>query len=272
MSQKLRISLTLNEDIVNKIDSITDGYEMKNRSDAIEKILNAYFNKQKLKQAIILCGGRGNKHANQTQDIPESMTLVQNTPILEHIILHLKNEGITEIILAVGYKHETIVNYFGNGQKYGININYMIEKEPQGTAGAILQAKDMITNTFLILNGDVISKIPIDDMLKMHRQTNSQATMAITTSENPQNYGVAQLRGNKITGFVEKPTKKDAMTKLINAGTYIAEPSIFELIADMKNKNPDKKLMLEDMFDIISKQDLLAGYIYDGIWLDINKK
>ena len=270
MSQKLRISLTLNEDIVNKIDSITDGYEMKNRSDAIEKILNAYFNKQKLKQAIILCGGRGNK--NQTQDIPESMTLVKKTPILEHLIQHLKNEGITEIILAVGYKHETIINYFGNGQKYEININYMIEKEPQGTAGAILQAKDMIPNTFLILNGDVISKIPIDDMLKMHRQTNSQATMAITTSENPQNYGVAQLRGNKITGFVEKPTKEDAMTKLINAGAYIAEPAIFELIADMKNKNPNKKLMLEDMFDIISKQDLLAGYIYDGTWLDINKK
>ncbi|NOR85222.1 hypothetical protein GQ473_03825 [archaeon] len=270
MSQKLRISLTLNEDIVNKIDNLTDGQEMKNRSDTIEKILIKHFEKQKLKQAIILCGGKGNN--NTKKDIPESMTLVQNIPILEHLILHLKKEGIEEIILAVGYKHETIINYFGNGQKFRININYMIENKPQGTAGAILQAKDMITKTFLILNGDVISKIPIDDMLKMHRQTKTQATMALTTAENPQDYGVAQLRGNKIIGFVEKPEKTQAMTKLINAGTYIAEPSIFELITDMKNNNPGKKLMLENMFDIISKQGLLTGYVYDGNWFDINNK
>ncbi|MCK4968840.1 MAG: hypothetical protein KAS12_07330 [Candidatus Aenigmarchaeota archaeon] len=272
MAQKHRISLTLDEEIVKRIDDITDGVEMKNRSDAIEKILKTHFKNQKLKQAIILCGGRGIKNQPATLELPESMMPYKNKPILEHIITHLKNEGLEEIILAVGYKHEKITSYFGNGQKLGIAMNYIIENEPKGTAGAILEAKDMINETFIILNGDVIAKINILDMLKMHRQTKTQATMALTTTENPQNYGVAQLRGNKIIGFVEKPEKNKAMTKLINAGVYIAEPSIFELIADMKNKDKNKKLMLEDMFNIISKQELLTGYVYDGAWFDVNTK
>ncbi|MCK5474079.1 MAG: NTP transferase domain-containing protein [Candidatus Aenigmarchaeota archaeon] len=269
MGQKHRISLTLDEELVKKIDQSVDGFIIKNRSDAIEKIIANYLEKQKVKQAIILCGGKGIGNRPLTLDMPEAMLPIKEKPILEHLITHLKNEGIEEIILAVGYKHEKIISYFGNGLKFGINIKYLIEKEPLGTAGAILQAKGMIDSTFLVLNGDVVGKIPVEDMLKTHRQTKAKTTIALTTTDNPEEYGVVQLRGTTITGFVEKPDKEKAMTNLINAGVYLAEPNIFETIQKNSKKG---KLMLEELFDILSKEELLSGYVYDGSWFDVSTK
>lgn len=247
---KKRVSLTLDEELVSKIDKEADNYEI-NRSQMVEKLADDYFQAKGLDTAVILCGDPEN----------ETLTLYEGKPVLSHIIEHLSQEGIKRAILLVGNNKDEIAPNFGSKHE-GVTLEYVEEDSPEGTASALLKAKDLIGNTFVALNGHVISDVDFKEMQEMHREEAGPATVALTTVEDASKYGVVTLKGRKVLGFEEKPSQP--ATKLINAGTYILEPEIFSVIED--NNETD----LEEVFKHLAEENSINGYIYGGEWRDIS--
>ncbi|MFB6145780.1 MAG: sugar phosphate nucleotidyltransferase [Candidatus Nanohaloarchaea archaeon] len=244
---KKRVSLTLEENIVERIDSEADRKDV-NRSQMVENIVDGYFKQKGLETAVILCGD------------PELKTLKlhEGKPVLSHILDHLFSEGISRVILLAG-KNDEIEENFGSEYR-DLALEYVSEEDPRGTAAALEEVESKIDRPFVTLNGHVITDVDLQDMLRVHEEERSIATMSLTAVEDPSNYGVARLKGRKILGFVEKPEPGDEPSRLINAGTYIFGPEIFDEI------NEDS---LETVFEKLAKDRRLSGYIYGGKWEEI---
>jgi NDP-sugar pyrophosphorylase family protein len=224
--------------------------------------LTRAFGENKPGTAIILAGGKGTRMKPMTNFIPKIMLRIQDKPLLEHNIDLLKKHGIKNIIVSIGYKGDQIKEYFGDGSQYGVNITYIEENEPMGTAGPLNLLKGKINNTFILMNGDELKDIDLEDMFLFHRKNKSIATIALTTVEDPSNYGVAVMNGNKVRTFVEKPAKEHAPSKLISAGLYILEPEVLKII-------PEGFSMIEnDVFPKLASNDKLLGYVFSGQWYD----
>ena len=246
---KSRVSLTIENDLLKRIDKETEK-RSKNRSQLIEDIIKQYFNRKGLNTAVVLCGDKENK----------TLDLYEGKPVLSHILEQLRKEGIKRAILLVGKNKQDIEPHFGSDHKDMV-IEYIEEKKLSGSGNALKKAENKIDETFLALNGHVISDVDLQDMLETHRSQNSIASLALTTVENPSNYGVAKLKGNKIKGFEEKPSPGQEPSRLINAGTYILEPSIFDILNGYSELN--------ELFKELTSKDQLTGYIYGGEWKDI---
>ncbi len=215
-----------------------------------------------IKKAVILAGGKGTRLRPLTYDIPKALLDVHGKTITEHIFDLLKKYDIKEVILAVGYLKEKIKEYFQDGSKFGVNITYVDEDTPLGTAGPLKLAKNQINGSFIVSNGDELKKIDIQKMFEFHKKENALVTIALTEVEDPSVYGVAKLDGSKIVEFVEKPKKEDAPSNLINAGFYIIEPEVIDMI-------PDGFSMLEkDIFPTLATKGRLAGFPFPGQWFD----
>lgn len=251
MSKK-RISLTLEEETVERIDNEAEREEL-NRSQKIQRVLENYFESKGLKNAVILCGD---------PDI-KSLDLYKGSSVLAHIIEHLSEEGIRRAVLLSGQNRGRIEKEFGKEYE-GVNLDYVEEESPRGTAAALEQVEaELGDESFVVLNGHVITDVDLDEMLRTHREQDTIATMALTTVENPSNYGVARLKGQKILGFEEKPDPDQTPSRLINAGTYIFQPEIFQHL------NNDS---LEQVFENLVDKSQLSGYIYGGGWIDIDDR
>jgi len=258
---KERITITLDKELIKEIDKKVDGHKIKNRSHAIELNLMSSLGNNKPKKALILAGGKGTRLKPITNEIPKQLMPIHGKTILEHVLDLFKKHGIKDIILSIGYKGDNIKEYFGNGKKFNVNIVYVEEDTPLGTAGPIRLAKDLLNDTFIVCNADELKDIDLFDMYLSHKENKATATIALTTVEDPSVYGVARLQGNKILEFVEKP-KKEAPSNLINSGLYIFEPSIINYI-------PEGRSMLEkDVFPKLAKDGKLFGYIFSGQWFD----
>lgn len=256
---KQKLSITLEEAMVERLDEMIDRKAVKSRSHAIEKIVGERFDDHVTK-AVVLCGGEGTRLRPITYEIPKPMVPIRGRPILEYIMESLRASGIKEVVLAVGYKHEKIISHFG--EKWGgVDIKYTIEKKPLGTGKCLHLARDELNETFFMINGDVLCRADLKDMLAFHRKEECMATIALTSVKDTKGYGVVVMKGGKIVNFVEKP--KVAPTNLINAGVYLFEPSIFDYL-------PDKTFfMIEEVFTRLAREGNLAGYVYDGKWFDV---
>ncbi|MBI4894873.1 MAG: NTP transferase domain-containing protein [Candidatus Aenigmarchaeota archaeon] len=256
-----RISLTIDKDILDKVDKVVDGTTIKNRSHAIEMLLMKSLG-PKLSKAIILCGGKGTRFRPITYEIPKALIPVHGKPIISHILDLFKKYQIMEIYLSVGYLKDRVKERFGDGSKLGFSIKYVEEDEPLGTAGFLRLVSD-IDSDFIVSNGDELKDINIEEMYKIHRENNALVTIALTTVSDPSAYGVAKLDGNKILDFVEKPKKGEEPSNLINAGFYIISPEVMKMI-------PKGFAMFEkDVFPKIAKMGRLYGYMFGGQWFDI---
>jgi len=259
---KERITLTIEKEILQRVDQSVNGTDIKNRSHAVELLLTKAFGENKPSKAIILAGGKGARMKPMTNMLPKPMLRIQDKPILEHNIELLKNHGIKDIIVSIGYRGEQIKEYFGDGSQFGVNIAYIEEDEPMGTAGPLNMLKGKINDTFILMNGDELKDIDLEDMFMFHKKNKSTATIALTTVEDPSNYGVAVMNGNKVMTFVEKPSKQNAPSKLISAGLYILEPEVLKSV-------PEGFSMIEnDVFPKLASNDKLLGYIFSGQWFD----
>ncbi len=258
---KERITITIDENMLKLLDDQVDGIAIKNRSHAIELNLAKSLQKKAIAQAVIFAGGK----YNITQDrheIPTVMVKIKGKPILEHNILMLKKQGVTDIILALSHQKEMIKEYFGNGDKLGVKINYVEDENPQGTAGALRSAASHITGTFIACNGDEMKTIDIRDMFAFHRKQGTLATLAVTTRSNPKDYGVVVLNGNNVYSFIEKPTGS-IPTNLINAGLYILEPEVISMTPQGFGR------LEQDVFPKLAKKEELSGYVFYGAWQDV---
>ena len=260
---KEKISITLDESIIKDIDRFVDGTKVKNRSHAIELLISRSLGHNRPKIAVFLLGGAGTRFRPITYEMPKALLPLQGKTVSEHLFDLFKKYGITKFIFSLGYKADKIQEYFGNGSKWGVEIIYVVEEKPLGSAGALRLAKEHLKDgPFIVTNGDELKDIDIEDMYKTHKETGAKITVALTTVENPSVYGVAAMKGNKILKFVEKPKKEDAPSNLINSGLSIWEPSAI-------NEIPEGFSMYEkQVFPILAEKGELFGYIFEGQWFD----
>jgi mannose-1-phosphate guanylyltransferase len=218
-----------------------------------------------MKTAVILAGGLGTRLYPVTYEIPKPLIPVQGRTLTEHVLDVLKEHGVKEVILALGYRADQIQKYFGTGRKFGLKIKYVIEKEPLGTGGwmHLIKKKDIPKEDFIVLNGDNLFDIDFEKMLEVHKRTGALATDALTAVEDVEHYGVVEMDGDYILRFVEKPKREEAPSNRINSGWYIFSPEIF------KQMPSEKKFMLErELFPKLAAQRKLAGFKSDAQWFD----
>lgn len=220
-------------------------------------------------QAVILAGGKGTRLLPLTVYRPKPLIPFFNRPIMEYIVESLTKFGVDEIIVLVGYLKERIFEYFGNGEEFGVEIKYSNgENLKLGTAGALKKAEKFIKDTFLVVSGDILTNLDFRSLVEYHKKKKGPATIALTKVEDPSAYGVAVLDNEgRISYFKEKPKKEDAPSNLVNAGIYVFEPEIFDLIP--KGKNFDFSL---DLFPKMLNENIpIYGYPFDEYWNDIGR-
>lgn len=215
-------------------------------------------------KVFILAGGFGTRLRSKISDLPKSMAPVAGRPFLEWQLMALKAQGFADIVLCLGYLSDKIIDYFGDGSKFGVKIDYSIEEEPLGTAGAIRNASDFIDDTFLLLNGDTFFDVDYRALLDFHEGKEAALSLSLVMVEDATRYGSVRIDINsRVAGFEEK--RPDALELgYINAGVYAIEPSILDYIA------PGKAVSLENEIipTIISKEPVF-GYVSDGYFIDI---
>jgi NDP-sugar pyrophosphorylase family protein len=180
--------------------------------------------------AIVLAGGKGERLRPFTEDRPKAMVEIMGIPILGYQIGWLQAQGITDLVIASGYRHEVIESYFGNGDRLGLRITHAVEHEPLGRGGALRAALGQIPpseDVVVATNGDVITNFPLAPLLTAHRAARSVATVVLTPFVSP--YGIVEVDDEeRVTRFREKPE----LPYWINAGIYALSPAIRSLLPE----------------------------------------
>ncbi len=210
--------------------------------------------------AIILVGGLGTRLRPLTDKTPKPLLPLKGKPIVQHSLENLKKHGVKNIILSAGYGAEPIQQYFGDGTSLGLSINYSIETEPLGTGGAVKLAAQNLNKPFFLIWGDNLMDINYQEMYKAYLRDAPQITMALTPREDVEHFGVATLKKNKITAFVEKPRREEAPSNYINAGAFIIDPKCLEML-------PEGKSSIErDCFEKLAPLGEISAFIHSGQW------
>lgn len=217
-------------------------------------------------QAIVLAAGQGTRMGPLTRNKPKVMLPIANKPILSHVILSARDAGIKEFVLVVGYRAEVVKQYFGDGSEMNVSIEYVHQEKQLGTADAIGCAEEHVDDRFLVLNGDIIvSPQDIKNMIK----DSSDAVMAAMQVENPSEFGVLEVRDNRVLRVIEKPRKPP--TNLANAGIYIFPLSIFEAVRRTA-LSVRKEYEITDSLQLLINEGTDAGYLtVSENWLDIGR-
>lgn len=173
---------------------------------------------------VIMAGGKGTRLRPHTESCPKPMLEIAGKPMLEHIIERAKSEGFERFVLSIHYLGHMIENHFGDGSQFGVQIKYLREEAPLGTAGALSLLEESPSLPFVVTNGDVMTDIRYGELLDFHSRHLADATMAVRLHEWQHPFGVVQMRGIEITGFEEKPISRSH----INAGVYALSPEAVE--------------------------------------------
>ncbi len=183
-------------------------------------------------KAVILVGGQGTRLRPLTLATPKPMVPLANQPFVSYVLEHLQDHGIEDIVFSMGYLPEGIKSYFGDGSRLGLNLTYVIEEHPLGTAGAVKNVEEHVRDSdFLVLNGDILTDLDIRSMIERHREKKAVGTLALTPVENPTAYGLVRMgNDDEVLGFLEKPSWDQIDTNLINAGTYVLSSQVLDMI------------------------------------------
>jgi NDP-sugar pyrophosphorylase family protein len=213
-------------------------------------------------RAVILAGGKGTRLLPYTTVIPKPLMPVGDRPILELIIRQLKHYGFSRVTMAVGHLAELIEAYFGNGNKYGIKIDYSREDEPLGTIGS-LSLIDTLDTTFLVMNGDVLTNLDYLKLVDFHKKNQAVATIASYNKEVKVDLGILEMdEGFELKDYIEKPTFKYD----VSMGIYVFEPEILSFI------EPNAYLDFPDLVQTLIKDNRkVIAFPFDGYWLDIGR-
>lgn len=214
-------------------------------------------------KAVILAAGKGTRMGPLTESRPKVMLPLANRPLLEHIIVNLKTADIREFLIVAGYHKEKITDYFKDGSRLGVDIEYIEQNVQKGTADAIAVARDSIRERFLVTNGDVLTGIPD---IKRICNAKGEAVLTAMKVANPVEYGILCVKGKRVEKLIEKP-KKPA-SDLANAGIYIFEPSIFDAIENTKS-SPRGELEITDSIQLLIDSGKEVNYTKLQEWQDI---
>lgn len=220
-------------------------------------------------RAVVLVGGFGTRLRPLTFTTPKPMLPVGHRPIVENLVRMLAAAGIDEVVLGLGFKPEPFMEAFPDGICAGVRLHYAVEPEPLDTAGAIRFAADHagIDDTFVVVNGDVLTDLDVSSLIAFHRSKKAEATIHLTPVEDPSAYGVVAIDADgRVERFVEKPAPGTAPSNLINAGTYVLEPSVLRRI------ETGRKVSIErEIFPLIVADGRLFAMATDDYWIDTGR-
>jgi len=187
-------------------------------------------------QALILAGGKGTRLRPLTVYTPKPIVPICNRPFLLYQIDTLRRAGITDITLSLSYQPQKIEQQLGDGSDYGVNLKYTVEPQPMGTAGAYKFAEELIREPTVVFNGDILTDLDLKTVIREHKERQAMATIVLTPVEDPSAYGVVETEaGGRVLRFLEKPKPEESTCKNINAGTYVLEPGVLDLIPAGEN-------------------------------------
>lgn len=211
--------------------------------------------------AVIMAGGYGKRLLPLTERVPKPMLPVGEKPLLELTIQQLRRSGIREISLTTHYLPDSIIQYFGDGCEFGVRLNYLKEDSPLGTAGGLRLIK-RIEKPLLIINGDILTGVPFHEMLNFHRKHNAMLTIGVRKHDVQVPFGVVELNGTDILQIREKPL----LNFFINAGIYVAEPTVCEYI------KPGQPLDMTDLVQLLLHAGKpVVGFPIVEYWLDVGR-
>ena len=217
-------------------------------------------------RAVVLVGGFGTRLRPLTSDLPKQMLPIVDRPMIEHVVGHLAAHGVEEVVLSLGFLPDAFLDTYADGRCAGIPLYYAVEPEALDTAGAIrFAAEDAgIDEAFLVLNGDVLTDLAVDELIVFHRASGAEATVSLTPVDDPSRYGVVPTDADgRVTGFVEKPPAGAAPCNWINAGTYVFEPSVIDRI------EPGRRVSVErEVFPAMADEGVLYGLRSEAYWVD----
>jgi len=218
-------------------------------------------------KAVILAGGKATRLLPLTYNTPKAMVPVLNTPFLEYVLRHLSRHGIKEAILALSQSQgQPIESYLGDGRQIGVRLYYSIEDTPLGTAGALKNAERYLEGTFLMLSGDIFTDLDFTAMIDFHRQKKAKATIALTRVDDPTRYGLIETNAdNRITRFLEKPSRNEVTTNTINASIYVLEPDVLAQIPCEIEVSMER----ETFPQLLERGELVCAYQYPDYWIDM---
>ncbi|HJJ47886.1 MAG TPA: sugar phosphate nucleotidyltransferase [Methanocorpusculum sp.] len=212
-------------------------------------------------QCVILAAGEGSRMRPLTTSRPKVMLPLCGRPMLEHLVCNLRDTGITDIILVVGYKEESIRAWFGNGSWLGVSIKYVVQRKQLGTADALRVAEPFVKGRFMMLNGDMI--VDVSDLAKLSSM--DAPVMAVSTTEHPENFGVVTVGGERITSLEEKtPHPK---SNIINAGAYLFDKEIFAVLKQVSPSSRGEYELTDALMDYIAAGCLSCFTL--SVWMDV---
>lgn len=213
-------------------------------------------------KAVIQAGGKGSRLRPYTLVLPKPLLPVGNLPVIELLLKWLRRSGVSEAIITTGYLGHLLKALCGNGKQWDMSIEYSEEVEPLGTIGALNLVRDKLKDTFLVVNGDLLTDLNLRKFIEFHRNHDSALTVGVTQKSIQVDLGVIEAEGENVQGFQEKPV----FTYDVSMGIYCMEPSVLELIPQGVPFGFDDLMyrMLEDKEDI-------KVYRHDGSWKDIGR-
>jgi dTDP-glucose pyrophosphorylase/CBS domain-containing protein len=212
-------------------------------------------------EAVIMAGGLGTRLRPLTDHLPKPMLPVGNKPLMEWILGQLREIGIRKINISTHYKPEKIVEHFGDGRAYGVELKYVHEDEPLGTGGA-LSLLTVPTSPLLVINGDVLSEVNLSALIDYHKENKADLTVGVRRIEFEVPYGVVECDGPDVTSLKEKPR----LGVLINAGIYLLDPKVFDFITEEKHFD-----MPDLVHWLMAAKRKVVGFPIAEMWIDIGQ-
>ncbi len=218
--------------------------------------------KHKDNWVVIMAGGVGSRLRPLTNSVPKPMLPVNGSPVLEILIKTFISQGFNKFYISVNYLAEQVKGHFGDGKKYGIEIRYLEEAKPLGTGGALSLLKHKPKDSFIVINGDIVTNVSFPEMFSFHEDSNAEITMGVREHCVQIPYGVVRLNGHTVCNFIEKPTEK----YYVNTGIYILNPDILSLVP----KNT--QFTMPDLIEKVQQnQQEVQAFPVTESWLDIGR-
>ena len=213
-------------------------------------------------QVVVLAGGVGSRLRPWTNDIPKPLLPMLDATLLERVVEGVPSDLVDEVVVAGGYKVDMIKDYFQNAD-VDFDVRIVPEDKPLGTGGALGNCRDVVSGRFACFNGDIVSSLDVGEMLKQHSKMDVKGTLALWEVEDPTRFGIVGLDDDrKVTQFKEKPKPEEVFSNLINAGSYLLEEEVFDIM-------PREKHSLErDVFPVLAEEGSLAGFPFEGYFID----
>ena len=257
MRQRDRLTITLPQDTIRRIDQLIDGVNVRNRSHAVEKLLMLSLTPV-VNTAVILAGGKGDRQKSPLKVIGDKY-------LIAIMLDQLRQHGVDQVIVCAGLELiRELGARLGDGKALGVKLVLIDEPQPLGTAGALKYISDHLPTTpFLVIHGDVLTNINFSELINFHQREAGWATIGVKPRFSENSFGRVFMQGNKIIEFLS--TGSDQGISIVNTGIYVVDPQVLKII------KPNQKLMLEaDVFPKLAKKELLNAFLFQGVWFDVS--